>query len=129
MHKGNKLNINLIIMKTFLIKCEHNIYIDNYEQGEGENVNNFDTKGTFKAENATEAISKHLSSLGYSFNPKYMQVDEEDGQKNKVWYSVMVDAEDFEASESQKTNWRKNKLILYSANLTIYVYEIIPSKI
>lgn len=116
-------------MKTFLIECEHNIYIDSYEQGEGENVNNFNTKGTFKAENATEAIGKHLASLGYSFDTEHMQVDEEEGQENKVWYSVQVDAEDSEVSESQINNWRKNKLILYSVNLTIYVYEIIPSKI
>ena len=116
-------------MKTFLIECEHNIYIDSYEQGKGENVNNFNTKGTFKAENATEAIGKHIAGLGYYFDPEYMQVDEEDGRENKVWYSVLVDAENSEASERQITNWRKNKLILYSVNLTVYVYEIIPSKI
>jgi hypothetical protein len=116
-------------MKTFLIECEHSIYIDNYEQGEGENVNNFDTKGTFKAENATEAIEKHLSSLGYSFNPEYMQEDEEEGQENKIWYSVLVDAENSEASEAEVNKWRNDKIVLYSANLTIWVYEVVPFKI
>jgi hypothetical protein len=116
-------------MKTFLIECEHNIYVDNYEQGEGENVNNFDTKGTFKAENAAEAIGKHLSSLGYSFNPEYMQEDEEEGNENKIWYSVLVDAENSEASENQKDKWKKDKLVLYSANLTIWIYEVVPFKI
>ncbi len=112
-------------MKNYLIECEHNIYVDSYEQGEGENVNNFDTKGEYKAENPTEAIEKHLSSLGYSFEKDYMQPDEE--QDGKAWYSVLCDVENSEATENQKTTWINDKLTLYANNMTLYVYELIPA--
>ena len=112
-------------MKNYLIECEHNIYVDSYEQGEGENVNNFDTKGEYKAENPTEAIEKHLLSLGYSFNKDYIQVDEE--ESGKVWYSVLCDVENSEATESQKNAWKKDKLTLYANNMTLYVYELTPA--
>ena len=116
-------------MKNYFIECEHNIYVDNYEQGEGENVNNFDTKGMYKAENSTDAIEQHLKSLGYNFDKDYMQIDEEDEQQNKLWYSVLCDVENSEATERQKNLWKSEELKLYANNMTIYVYKIIPSKI
>ena len=94
-------------MKNYLIECEHNIYVDSYEQGEGENVNNFDTKGE------------------YSFEKDYMQPDEE--QDGKAWYSVLCDVENSEATENQKTTWINDKLTLYANNMTLYVYELIPA--
>lgn len=112
-------------MKNYLIECEHNIYVDSYEQGEGENVNNFDTKGEYKAKNPTEAIEKHLLSLCYSFSKDYIQVDEE--EIGKVWYSVLCDVENSEATESKKNAWKKDKLTLYANNMTLYVYELTPA--
>jgi hypothetical protein len=82
---ANSRNLNLKkyrIMKNYFIECEHNIYVDNYEQGEEENINNFDTKGMYKAENSTDAIEQHLKSLGYNFDKDYMQIDEEDKKQN-----------------------------------------------
>lgn len=114
-------------MKNYLIECEHNIYVDSYEQGEGENVNNFDTKGEYKAENPTEAIEKHLSSLGYSFEKDYMQPDEE--QDGKAWYSVLCDVENSEATQNEVKQWKKGKKILYSNNMILSVYELINAKI
>lgn len=114
-------------MKNYLIECEHNIYIDSYEQGEGENVNNFDTKGEYNAENPTAAIEKHLTSLGYSFDKDYMQLDED--QDGKVWYSILCDVENSEATEKQKNIWKEEELILYANNMTLYVYELKIAKI
>jgi hypothetical protein len=116
-------------MKTYFIECEHNIYVDNYTEGETENVNNFGTEGKYKAENPTEAIEKHLNSLGYSFNSDYMQPDEECDEQNKVWYSVLCDVENSEADEKQKNLWKNNKLKLYANNITLYVYEVVSAKI
>ena len=89
-------------MKKFIIECEHNIYVDSHSEGETENVNNFDTKGTYKAEEPAEAIKQHLSSLGYNFKPEFMQLDEEEENQNKIWYSVLCDVENNEATKNQK---------------------------
>lgn len=112
-------------MKNYLIECEHNVYVDSYTNGETENVNNFDTKGEYKGENPVEAIEKHLSSLGYSFNKDYMQPDEE--QDGKVWYSVLCDVENSKADERQINLWKSEKLELYANNMTLYVYELTPA--
>lgn len=114
-------------MKNYFIECEHNIYVDSYEQGEGENVNNFDTKGEYKAENPTEAIEKHLSSLGYSFEKDYMQKDDE--SENVCYYSVLCDVENSEATQNEVKQWKKGKKILYSNNMILSVYELINAKI
>ena len=114
-------------MKTYVIDCQHLIYIDSYSQGETENVNNFDTNGKYSAEMPTEAIEKHLYSLGYNFNENYIDTDEE--EENKIFYSVLCDEENDEATESQIEDWKKDEKILYSNNMIIYVYELTKSKI
>lgn len=114
-------------MKTFLIECAHDIYVDNYENVELDNVNNFYTNGKYSAGNVYEAIEKHLYSLGYDFNKDFCQLDEE--QTNVVFYSVLVDVENYQASNYDILAWKKNKLDLYSNNMTFYVYEVIKAKI
>jgi len=112
---------------TYFIECMHNVYLDNYQEGETENVNNFDTEGIYKAENVTEAIEKHLYSLGYEFNKDYINTDEE--QDNKIFYSVLCNEENEQARDSEINLWRKDKKILYANNMIIYVYELIAAKI
>ena len=114
-------------MKTFFIECEHNIYLDNYNEGETENVNNYDTKGMYKTENNIQAIEKHLYSLGYDFNEDHIQADEE--EENKIWYSVLTNEQGDEATKSEVLEFITNNKNLYANNMTIYVYELKPSKI
>jgi hypothetical protein len=114
-------------MTTFLIECFHNIYVDHYENGELDNVNNYDTEGKYSVSNIYDAIEKHLASLGYDFNKDFCQLDEEN--TNVVFYSVLVDAQSYEATTSQIELWKQNKFDLYSNNLTLYVYEVANAKI
>lgn len=114
-------------MKTYVIDCQHSIYIDSYTEGETKNVNNFDTDGKYNAETPTEAIEKHFYSLGYNFNANYIDTDEE--EENKIFYSVLCDEENNEATENQIEDWKKDEKILYSNNMIIYVYELKKSKI
>jgi len=118
---------NKTMKATYFIECMHNVYLDNYQEGETENVNNFDTEGIYKAENVTEAIEKHLYSLGYEFNKDYINTDEE--QDNKIFYSVLCNEENEQARDSEINLWRKDKKILYANNMIIYVYELIAAKI
>ena len=112
-------------MKNYLIECNHYICIDSYKQGELENINNFDTKGEYVAKDPTEAIQKHLFSLGYNFNRDCMQVDKE--QYGKVWYSILCDVENSEATNKEKIDWQNNKLTLYSNDITLFIYKLTPA--
>lgn len=116
-------------MKNYVIECNHEVYIDSYKKGELENANNYDTNGTYKCDSPIEAIQKHFECLGYDFNNDYAQNDEEEDGQNKVWYSVLVDSENIKADQKEIEKWKKNKLVLYSNNMTIYVYELIAAKI
>lgn len=116
-------------MKNYFIECEHNVYLDSYTEGETTNVNNFDTKRMYQAENSIDAIQQHLKSLGYDFKKDYMQEDEECEEQNKIWYSVLCDVDNSQATERQKNLWKAEKLELYANNMTIYVYKTVPSKI
>lgn len=114
-------------MKTFILNCHHSIEVDSYQNGELENVNNFDTNGQYKTETPIEAIEKHFYSLGYNFDKNYIDTDEE--EENKIFYSVLCDEENDEATESQIELWKKDEKILYSNNMIIYVYELVSAKI
>jgi hypothetical protein len=111
-------------MKNYIIECEHDIYIDSYEQGELENVNWYKTQGKYNAKNPFEAVKEHLKSLGYDFNKENSEVNEE--MLNLIHYSVLVDNESNNASENQVELWEKGDLKLYSNNMAIYVYELTP---
>jgi hypothetical protein len=50
-----------------------------------------------------------------------------EGNENKIWYSVLVDAENSEAT-GQRTNG-KRKLVLYSINLTIWFMKLYRLKL
>jgi len=114
-------------MKTYKIYCIHEIYIDDFDEGETENVNNFITDGEYKAESPVEAIELHLKSLCYDFNKDYMQKDDE--SENVCYYSVLCDVENSEATQNEVKQWKKGKKILYSNNMILSVYELINAKI
>ena len=117
-------------MKTYFITSEHNVYVDSFKNGELENVNNYDIKANVKALSPIEAIEEYFkNTLYYDFNKDYMQEDEEEENKNKIWYSVLVDEENIQATETQKKEWKRGKKTLYANNITLFIYEVKPIKL
>ena len=114
-------------MKNYIIECEHDVYINSYSQGEQEYVNYYNTKGQYEADSAIEAIEKHINSLGYEFEQKNSEFDEEEA--NKLFFSKLVDSENNEATDEQIKLWQKDELKLFYNNVTLFVYELIPAKI
>ena len=115
-------------MKTFKIISHHNVFIDSYEEGEGEEVNYYTEKAEVKAETVNEAIQQYFDeTLCYSFDFKHAAIDEENN--NVLYYSNLVDAENCEASESEIEKWKQNNLTLYSNTIQIEVYELIQQQI
>ena len=121
-------------MKTYFIESVHDICIDSYSEGEKENVNFYDIKQNVKAENPRQAIEKYFETeLFFSFNLKYAYiVHEEEGEEepqNKLFYSVLVEEENNEATEKDIEKWKQNKKTLYANNITIYIHELQPVRI
>jgi hypothetical protein len=107
-------------MKTFKIESSHSVYIDDYEQGEGAQVNSYEMDGIIKAENPVQAIEKYMEDVvGYDFDIKHSLIED-----NTVFYSSLVDGENIQASESQKERWEQGKCILYTNQFSIVIYEL-----
>jgi hypothetical protein len=117
-------------MRNFQIVSDHTVYVDSFKDGELENVNNYDIKANVKALSPIEAIEEYFkNTLYYDFNKDYMQEDEEEKNENKVWYSVLVDEENTQATETQKKEWKRGKKTLYANYITLFVHEVVPVKI
>ena len=113
-------------MKTFKIRSAHDIYIDDYEQGELDRVNGYTVTNEVEANDVWEAIEKYFeTTLYYDF--KKDNSSKSDEVENELHYSVLVDVENLEASENQIEKWKQGEEKLYSNNITITVYEIIET--
>ena len=116
-------------MKTYNIKTRHDIYIDNYKEGQGEHANFFDMEDKIIAETPRQAIEKYFEDiLYYSFsfeNANIAHEEDEDEPKNTLNYSVLVNEDNSEANEMQKKEWKKNKIKLYSNNIHLTITQLI----
>ena len=113
-------------MKTFKIHSAHDVYIDDYEQGELDRVNGYTLTNEVEANDVWEAIEKYFkTTLYYDF--KKVNSSKSDEVENELHYSVLVDVENLEANERQIEKWKQGKEKLYSNNITITVYEIIET--
>ena len=113
-------------MKTFKIRSAHDIYIDDYEQGELDRVNGYTVTNEVEANDVWEAIEKYFETTLY-YNFKKDNSSKSDEVENELHYSVLVDVEKLEANERQIEKWKQGKEKLYSNNITITVYEIIKT--
>jgi hypothetical protein len=107
-------------MKTFVVKSFHDVYLDNYENGEGEQVHSYSLKSEINANDKKEAIQKYFDEfLFLSFD--YSLCHEEE---NEIQYSNLVNIENEEATEEQKELWRNDKAILYTNISLVKVFEL-----
>ena len=113
-------------MKTFKIRSAHDIYIDDYEQGELDRVNGYTVTNEVEANDVWEAIEKYFETTLY-YNFKKDNASKSDEVENELHYSVLVDVENLEANEGQIEKWKQGKEKLYSNNITITVYKIIKT--
>ena len=115
-----EINKNL---NSYYITSKHDIYIDNYTEGEGERVNSYDMNAIIKADNVKEAIAKYFKNELYlSYDEEYIDDSLEDGN---FFYSNLVDSENLEATKNEIESWQKNEKILYSNNTTISIFQLV----
>jgi len=115
-------------MRNFKITTYHDVLIDDFNDGETDYVNGYTISYEVKAETPKEAIEKYYKEvLGFSFNFDYCEKGEEN--KNTIFYSNLVDDDNFEATEREKSLWEKGKKTLYANNTTCIVEEIVSVEI
>ena len=115
-----EINKNL---NSYYITSTHDIYIDNYTEGEGKRVNSYDLNAIVKAENVKEAIAKYFKNELYlSYDEEYIDDSLDDGN---FFYSNLVDSENLEATKEEIELWKKNEKVLYSNNSSLKIYQLV----
>lgn len=113
-------------MNTYIIKTSHEIEKDSYTDGLLNYVNSYNLKHEIKANNAREAIQKYFDEyLYYTFDFKsaYILHEEEKGEAtNILFYDVLVDEENDQATENQIELWKKDKLTLYNNRIHLEIF-------
>lgn len=108
-------------MKNYLVKSYHTVYEDSFENGEGEQTNSYFLKEEMTAENPKEAAKQFIeNSLFYKFSEEYFEPL--DGEFH---YSTLVDSENYEATESEIEQWKKEEKKLYANQYNIEVFELV----
>lgn len=120
-------------MKTYIVKTMHDVYVDDYNEGEGKHVNSYDLKEEVKAETPQDAVQQYFEKhLGYKFaiNNAYIpHKEEEDAPKNVLHYSVLVDEENVEASKEDIKLWQEGKKELYSNSIYLIIHQTIKAEV
>jgi hypothetical protein len=113
-------------MKTFKVTTYHTVYIDNFEQGEGKQVNFYTIDSEQKAETIRQATEQHFN------NTVYLPFEFDKADKNEdntvMYWSNLVDADNNEPNKSEIEAWKKGEEELYSNNIEIMISEIVPLK-
>lgn len=111
-------------MNEYLIKSYHNIYVDDYNEGEGYHVNSYSMTAFIKAPDAGNAIQQYIENcLYYKFNSNYLDTSSED---ISCYYDVLVDDESTEATEVDRELWKNGELKLYNNQIMIEAYIVLP---
>ena len=99
------------------------VYIEDYEHGELDRVNYYENEEEVTTESPIIAIEKALNNLGFSFDVKYSETDEDN---NSLYYSNLTDNDNFEVTEKDSLykEWQEGKRVLYTANHTIKLYQL-----
>lgn len=120
-------------MKNYIIKTSHEIDVDSYNDGQGKNVSYYQKESQIKAETPRDAITQYFENvLYYTFDFKNAYIiheEDEDEDKNTLFYDILVDEESIEASQNEIELWKKGKKTLYNNRIHLSIYELNPVKI
>lgn len=117
-------------MRSYYIKASVEVSIDDFNEGEGEIVNNWDARSTINAENPMEAVKTFFEKdLFFSFEEENVYIDDELNGVNVLQYFNYVDAENYElAADSKKmAEFAEGKRTVFVANSHIEIFELLPA--
>jgi hypothetical protein len=108
--------------KKYMITSTHDVFVDDYFDGEGNNVNFYQLNSVVYGKDIYSAIQEYFEDvLHYQFN-----INNADINCGYLHYSVLVDADNCQADKSDIEVWKKKGRELYANNITIKAEEIKP---
>ena len=111
-------------MSRYKVTSQHEVYHDTYADGELEHVNSYTSTDTLDRPDPQEAIADYVEHfLGY----RDFKLDLTDD--HTASWSQLVDAENSELSEQERTNWIKGVFKAYTNSFTITVEELVLCKL
>ena len=109
-------------MNEYLIRSYHTVSEDSYNDGELDYVNGYELSYFIKATDPSNAIQQYIErKLYYKFNPKFIDTSSDD---ISIYYNVLVDIDNAEATESEYELWKQGKLKLYNDCIRLEVYNV-----
>ena len=102
---------------SYLIKTYFDVYEDDYNEGEGKYVNQWDYESEHDA--IESALQQHFEQLGLSYDVNFLLEDDDDR-----YYSWTVDEECFEATQNEVEQWKQGRKQLYSMHANIKIYKL-----
>lgn len=113
------------MIKKYLIESSHDVYEDDYEEGEGANVNWYTQDSIIQAKDVKSAIKEYFEKTLYIDNFSFDNTATDEDQE-VLFYSYLVDIENACITEEHILHfWKLGKLRLYSNNVTLRVAEIV----
>lgn len=113
------------MIKKYLIESSHDIYEDDYEEGEGANVNWYTQDSIIQAKDVKSAIKEYFEKTLYIDDFSFDNTTTDEDQE-VLFYSYLVDVENTHITKEHILYfWRLGKLRLYSNNVTLRVAEIV----
>ena len=110
-------------MKTYIVKSYHDIFVDDYNEGEGKNVNSYTLNGEVRADNPKEAVNIYFKDhLGYNLGFENCEVCPD--ESSLIQTSCLVDVDNLQPSEQEVKMWENGEVDLYANNILMYVYEL-----
>lgn len=104
----------------YFIKSLHTIHEDDYNEGEGKYINEYNLDAFITAETPKDAIIKYFDTqlyLSFDINNSY----EEEGI---LHYSNLVDEDNTEPTDHQINLWKQGKEIIYVNYTQIHIFEV-----
>lgn len=107
-------------MKQFIVKSNHDVYVDSFSDGEGEYIQSYTLDGQINCEDSKEAIFKYFESIGYNLDFANCEVSE-DGY---LQTSCLVNRNNEQPTNKEVELWKEDKHYLFVNHITLTVYEL-----
>jgi len=108
-------------MRTFFITSHHDIFVDNYNDGEEPNsINSYSISETVKADNWRLAVNEYFKRIGFNLGMENCEIYD-----NFLETSCLVDGANMQPNETQVKQWQNGNKTLYANHISIGVQELI----
>lgn len=107
--------------KKFVISSHHDIYVDDWNEGELDFVNGYSMSETIEAETWKEAVNTYFEKVLH-YNLGIENCDIED---DYIVTSCLVDEDILQPTDKEVEDWKEGKRTLYSNVIMVYVDELI----